>query len=285
MKKIHVDMRKLGIILAFLVLMCACGCAVTGGDDVSTTPTAATTTPSKAERTIPLNIPDEIVIEGCYSDALDLTIRPSGEYDLSFYSQQEGEKVVALCDEDIKQINSLYASITDFSNLPEMDEATPDVTLTDDGQTYRFCAILTTQVELEQFLGLLYSYYSGEEYDWETSVALHMPARIELAIDTYDGFTEMTIEKIGDRQLRFTTPEDVRECTLNNEAIMQLNTAYEKITDFSDSGEYVFEDEPDVTILIDGETYGYHYGMAKQPELDLYIDMIKAYVHQAAPVS
>lgn len=126
-----------------------------------------TTTSSVNEEFISLCMPKKIVLEACFSGILDLTITPAGEKSILFRSDYKGDITVELTNKDIQTLNTLYASITDFSNLPMIDDiGNYDVTLIDNGETHTFCSILTTQVELEQYLKLLQSYYTGVEYDW-----------------------------------------------------------------------------------------------------------------------
>ena len=126
--------------------------------------------PPFSESTAVLNMPEciEITVHG-YDEHYILRIQGNGEKALTYYKDDELVKRTDLSQEQIVELNTLYASIHNFANGPMIEEGNVDTRLIENGRSYEFLYVLTEQVELEQYICLLRSYYSGSIYDWRVA--------------------------------------------------------------------------------------------------------------------
>jgi len=115
--------------------------------------------------TTPLTMPQSFRFTFDYERSINWEILVKDGHTLQFVCDNEIMKEVVLSEEQVQELNALYASITDFSNAPMATEDY-DVILTVDGNEYQIDSLCTTQVELEQYIRLLKCYYYGVPYKW-----------------------------------------------------------------------------------------------------------------------
>ena len=123
--------------------------------------------------TTPLTMPTSFRFTFDYERPINWEILVKNGHTLQFVCDDKVMKEVVLSEPQVQELNALYASVTDFSNAPmafsnvptEMEEK-HDVVLIVDGNEYRIDSLCTTQVELEQYIRLLKSYYYGVPYNW-----------------------------------------------------------------------------------------------------------------------
>lgn len=112
-------------------------------------------------------LPDEIVISDMYWAAPTFTVTFTDNGEISFAADyEEVNKIVPLTPQEFDELRQLFVEIYDYRSLFGDSEENGNTLISYDGNQYRCDSFFTTQVELEQFLGKIKSYYTGEEYDW-----------------------------------------------------------------------------------------------------------------------
>ncbi len=172
---------------------------------------------------------------------------------------------IPLSDEQIAQLNTIYDSITDFSEGEYSCTIPVDIEHHDGTISYlsEGCA---AQRDLNVYLGLLRRFAENPSAKkW-----LVMPDTI--TIDGFLGNGVLTIKPAGACTFTATVDDkETRTIALLAQDVMRLNELYTAITEYRDTDEGVAEQTVVITPEEGGETYEFGLGYASQDEVNQYI--------------
>jgi len=113
-----------------------------------------------------LRMPERIVFPELRWGGDSVTVTFEDRRNVAFTEEYGETKIVPLTEGEYAELEQLFSEVNDFSNLLFTSPNDEDTVIQWNGKEYRCVEIFSTQVELEQFLSKLKSYYFGTEYDW-----------------------------------------------------------------------------------------------------------------------
>lgn len=127
---------------------------------ITTQKMTATTTATTSQNSLALSMPDAVYYTyDSYDGVITDCIKLHDEHTLRYAQVGTDAEVqyVSLTDEQIKALNSLYASVTDFSGQTEIG-GTNFIQIDHDGETDYFPYLFAAQPELNEYINLLFEY-------------------------------------------------------------------------------------------------------------------------------
>lgn len=248
------------------------------------------------ENDVVLYMPEKIEIHGEYQGVVEIQ-----KYNATTLLIANGTDVrkIPLYPDEIKELNALYCSVTDFCSP---DEETSNTYLYHNGHWHPFYDWNTSQSALAQYIDLLRDYFDGKVnnslqlYDENGNLSasifdgkLMMPDKI--VIHDYCDESTLTIENmwknsnypystyhisfIGvDKQSEYLYKESYENIYVTVDEAAELNRLYEAITDFS--GE-VLQDGSLVEIYRGDTVERFTLGHASQAECNQYLELLLDY--------
>lgn len=144
-------MKKwLAVLIGCIVLLCGCEQSLPNEQKTQETQPTRDLMDYDAMRSTRLEMPDRIEYPN------GLIVVPFDEFSMVYHYQGKTE-IVEFTWTQVKELNKLYNSITEFKNVSEVDDA--DVRWVEDGKTTVFSGIGLTDPKLEEYLDKVAAYY------------------------------------------------------------------------------------------------------------------------------
>ncbi len=253
--------RIAGIVLILtlvLVTLCACDESEVSSD---TTPTTTPTTTTTATAVVtdydgePLIFPEYISISGCY-DGTGYTITAYDEHTLLF--ELEGvQTMVPLTAEQVSKLNTLYTSITDYSEDPAFS-STERVYIRHDGVTDAFSYGLANSAALNHFMETVFDLFDANGNPQKAAeIIWEVPSDTEItffdSVTLQDGYSDVTITKHAADSLKYHYGDMEVVVILRPWDIYQFNALYRDLT--FPPPTYAADATETATFVLDGEEY------------------------------